>query len=543
MKLTLKKLLLTAFVVTSILTAAVGGLGLYNMNQINDASRAIYDRELMGLSYIKDAGIHRAAAARDWRTILIAKDEEARKKARAGLEGRFTKLEEVIEKADPLFISPEGRELIKQVREKHKNWLSATRALADAAEKEPYLALPAEFMATWKAQGQHAKETDELFDQLTANKEENALKTVGFIGSLYESSKWTLTVFVLFAFAAGISLGFLITRNVMRQIGGEPSYAGDLVKRIADGDMTVDIQLVKGDTTSLLYDMKKMTERLAGVVTEVRASCDSLATASEQVSATSGNLSNATSEQAASVEETTASIEQISSSITQNSDNSRVTSDISTKAARDAEEGGKAVASTVEAMRSIADKVMIIDDIAYQTNLLALNAAIEAARAGEHGKGFAVVATEVRKLAERSQEAAQEIGKLAESSVNVAEKAGTLLNKIVPDIKRTSDLVQEITAASDEQKSAGQQISLSMTQLSQITQQNASASEELAATAEEMNDHAAQLQNLVAFFKTSSQQMNRMSKPGHGKTKHVGSSVRANTSNAAAKTDDEFGEF
>lgn len=543
MKLTLKKLLLTAFVVTSILTAAVGGLGLYNMNQINDASQAIYDRELLGLSYIKEAGIQRALAARDWRALLLASDQEGRNKARKDLETRFSRLEEMIDKADPLFISPQGRELIKQVRDKHKNWLAGTRALADASEKQPYMVLPEEFLATWKVQRSYAKETDELFDQLTANKEENALKTVGFIESLYESSKWTLTVFVLFAFAAGISLGFLITRNVMRQIGGEPSYAGDLVKRIAEGDMTVDIQLAKGDTISLLYDMKKMTERLAGVVTEVRASCDSLATASEQVSATSGNLSNATSEQAASVEETTASIEQISSSITQNSDNSRVTSDISTKAARDAEEGGKAVASTVEAMRSIADKVMIIDDIAYQTNLLALNAAIEAARAGEHGKGFAVVATEVRKLAERSQEAAQEIGKLAESSVNVAEKAGTLLNKIVPDIKRTSDLVQEITAASDEQKSAGQQISLSMTQLSQITQQNASASEELAATAEEMNDHAAQLQNLVAFFKTSSQQMNRMSKPGHGKTRHGGSSVRPNTSNAVAKTDDEFGEF
>src|SRR5262245_57027727 len=191
----------------------------------------------------------------------------------------------------------------------------------------------------------------------------------------------------------------------------------------------------------------------------------------------------------------------MTASITENGESAKVTDGIAAQAAQQAAEGGEAVAQTVTAMRDIAKKIGIIDDIAYQTNLLALNAAIEAARAGEHGKGFAVVAGEVRKLAERSQVAAQEIGEMAGNSVAVAEKAGRLLGEIVPAIKKTSGLVQEIAAASQEQASGVEQVNTSMTQLNQLTQQNASSSEELAATAEEMSGQATSLQQLMAFFK------------------------------------------
>jgi uncharacterized membrane protein YdfJ with MMPL/SSD domain len=191
----------------------------------------------------------------------------------------------------------------------------------------------------------------------------------------------------------------------------------------------------------------------------------------------------------------------MTASITQNTENAKVTDNMATKSSSEAEQGGKAVKDTVEAMKSIAGKIGIIDDIAYQTNLLALNAAIEAARAGEHGKGFAVVAAEVRKLAERSQVAAQEIGELAGSSVKMAEQAGRLLDEMVPSIRKTSDLVQEIAASSQEQSQGVGQINGAMGQLNKATQQNASASEELAATAEEMGGQAAQLQELMEFFK------------------------------------------
>ena len=276
---------------------------------------------------------------------------------------------------------------------------------------------------------------------------------------------------------------------------------------LAEGDLT---HRITRDYAGLFGQVKtsanSTADNLTQVIGEVRAASDALSGAAGQVSATAQALSQAASEQAASVEQTTASIDVMSASIAQNSDNARVTDGMATKTNKEASEGGTAVGQTVSAMKQIASKIGIIDDIAYQTNLLALNAAIEAARAGEHGKGFAVVAAEVRKLAERSQLAAREIGDLAGSSVATAERAGKLLDEIVPSIQKTSELVQEIAAASSEQSESVVQIGGAMGQLSKATQQNASASEELAATSEELSGQAEQLQQSIAFFKTGSGQ-------------------------------------
>ncbi|WP_409525199.1 methyl-accepting chemotaxis protein [Nitrincola sp. MINF-07-Sa-05] len=316
----------------------------------------------------------------------------------------------------------------------------------------------------------------------------------------YETARTLLIGMTIVAFVLALLIALWIARSITRPIG----EAVKVAQSLADGDMMVNINVdSKDETGQLLAAMQTMVGKLSQIIGDVRGSADSLSSASEEVSATAQSMSQASSEQAASVEETSASVEQMGASINQNTENAKVTEGIASKAALEANQGGEAVKQTVSAMKTIADKIGIIDDIAYQTNLLALNAAIEAARAGEHGKGFAVVAAEVRKLAERSQVAAQEIGEVAKSSVGLAEEAGKLLEEIVPGINRTSDLVQEIAAASQEQSTGANQINTAMEQLNQITQQNASSSEELAATAEEMSGQAEQLQQLMAFFKVN----------------------------------------
>src|SRR5574342_343379 len=302
---------------------------------------------------------------------------------------------------------------------------------------------------------------------------------------------------------ASVLLAMIFGVRLSRSISKPMRALADAAERVASGDLASHVEIDRRDEVGQVADaINAMIARLLDVVSEVRTGAANLAAASAQVSATTQNLSRGTSEQAASGQETTSNIEQMNASISQNADNSRQMEQMASKGVKDGEESGHAVKETVTAMKSIAEKVSIIEEIAYQTNLLALNAAIEAARAGEHGKGFAVVATEVRKLAERAQKAAQEIGALAGTSVALAERSGRLIVDLVPAIKKTADLVQEVAAASQEQSTGVSQINKAMSQVDQVTQRNASAAEELASTAEEMTSQAESLQQLMAFFKT-----------------------------------------
>lgn len=335
------------------------------------------------------------------------------------------------------------------------------------------------------------------------------------------------------ALLLGTFVAIWIVRSILQQLGAEPTEVKYLADRIADGDLTMDLDKISANKLRGVYGaMVEMQRKMVEVVQQIQSNSHQISAAATQVSDTANSLSEATTEQAAGVEETSASIEEMGASISQNSENSQTTDKIASESSAAAQEGGSAVEETVTAMAQIAEKISIIEEISYQTNMLALNAAIEAARAGEHGKGFAVVAAEVRKLAERSQVAASEIGTLTTDSVKVAERAGMLLQKMVPDITKTAELVQEITAASEEQSSGVGQINSAMQQLDKVTQQNAASSEELAATAEEMQAQSETLKEIVSFFRLSS----------HSAREHLESGASAMKGKPRHRTEPSFVE-
>jgi methyl-accepting chemotaxis protein len=291
--------------------------------------------------------------------------------------------------------------------------------------------------------------------------------------------------------------GQLLT--AMRKMTRSVRKVSELTQGVSDGDLTVEIR-PRSEQDVMLHTLSNLTNRLRDVIENVQLSVTNVSSGSQALSSSSEEMSQGASEQAAAAEEASSSIEEMTANIRQNADNAQQTERIAVQATDDAQQGSVVVAQTVVAMKDIAEKILIIEEISRQTNLLALNAAIEAARAGEHGKGFAVVAAEVRKLAERSQKAAGEINELSTSSVAVAEEAGTLLAKMLPNIQKTAELVQEISAASREQDAGADQIAKSIQQLDGVIQQNASTSEEMASTAEQLNVQSGKLQTMISYF-------------------------------------------
>jgi len=343
-----------------------------------------------------------------------------------------------------------------------------------------------------------------LLQQLRKNTADSKAEMSGAFAravSMQRSSTLAMVILTLLIIAAMMAVAWYIARSVTQPL----LVVTEVATRLARGDLSAGASLRElgareDEIGSLQRATQQMSDRIVQIIGDIRTGADGVASAAGQVSSTAQTLSQGTSQQAASVEETTSSLEQMNASITQNADNSRRMEEMALRAAKDAEESGRAVDQTVNAMREIANRVSIIAEIAYQTNLLALNAAIEAARAGDQGRGFAVVATEVRRLAERSQTAAKEISGLVESSVKVAERSGSLLGELVPAIRRTAELVQEVSAASAEQAAGVNQVNRAMALVDQVTQRNASAAEQLSATAEEMAAQAETLQQTLDLF-------------------------------------------
>ncbi|MFZ5758272.1 MAG: methyl-accepting chemotaxis protein [Thermodesulfobacteriota bacterium] len=513
-------------------------IGAQGMMKINDNIERIVNTNNVRIEHINTMSSNLFFIFVNVRNIILNKDFEKRKeyverinKHRATYESSLKTVEEMTTSTDT-----KGFAVINEVKEAIK---------ADEAVNARIMALAmegkddeAEYVRT-KEGGPAERTLQEKVDSLLRHNMERNKERYEQAVTTYSASRTLMFGLGGAAVLVAILIAFFLTRSVLAQLGADPRELGEFAGLVAIGDLSREVILKTGDSSSVMAAMKKlidatnsitasakqiaqgnlmvdlkkrsdkdelmeslaaMVEKLKGVVMEVQVAADNVAAGSQQLSATAQHMSQGATEQAASAEEISSSMEEMASNIRQNTDNAMQTEKIAVKSATDAREGGKAVSETVAAMKQIATKISIIEEIARQTNLLALNAAIEAARAGEHGKGFAVVASEVRKLAERSQAAAGEISKLSTSSVAIAEEAGEMLNKMLPDIQRTAELVQEISAASKEQDAGAEQINKAIQQLDQVIQQNAGAAEEMASTTEELSSQAEQLKGTIAFF-------------------------------------------
>ncbi|HNN85582.1 MAG TPA: methyl-accepting chemotaxis protein [Accumulibacter sp.] len=483
-----------AFAAVLILLLGVAGIGFKRVGDLQaEISDLVQDknRKVRLANELNDI-VHVAAASR--LNMLILRNDEASHnelEQRAAASKRAT---EIIDTLAGLRDGEAGKAALAAIVQARAASNAMSGKLQEMIKAKEWDAAVSHFGKHYRpAQAAYLKAIGDFVGQQNERAEEVSRRAEGLVASTHVLIAGLAAAAVLL----GGALATWICLSITRPIDSALQVAGAL----AEGDLSVGIEADgKDELGQLLTAMQAMVGKLGTIIGEVLAAADNVSNASGQVSSTAVSLSQSTSEQAAAAEETSASIEEMSAAIVRNSENAKVTEGMAASAARQAGEGGAAVARTVEAMKSIAGKIGIVDDIAYQTNLLALNAAIEAARAGEHGKGFAVVAAEVRKLAERSQVAAQEIGRLARDSVGLAEGAGALLVEMVPSIRKVSDFVREIAAASHEQSTRVGQISSAMGHLNQATQQNASASEQLAATAEELGAQAVQLQELMDFF-------------------------------------------
>jgi len=511
--------LIAGFLFIVLLGSVVAAIGVVNLDRMNERAKRMYQEELLGVSYAKEANIDLVYIGRALRSALLASNEAQRGQLLGKVEEYRKWMRENLDQARPLFTKPEGRRVFAELDARLRQYDSDLNDLLEKIKSEPLQQQRATVDYLFTTFLPRAQVIDDQMTDLSKLKENNARAANLENKESYETSRALMIVLVILSALSGAGLGALITRSLTRQLGGEPRYAAEVAERIANGDLHAEVALRDGDQSSLLYAMRCMRDRLAAIVAEVRSGTDAIASASQQIAAGNLDLSSRTEEQASALEETASSMEELTSTVKQNAEHARQANTLAASASNVAGQGGTVVAQVVdtmaaidEASRKIVDIIGVIDGIAFQTNILALNAAVEAARAGEQGRGFAVVASEVRSLAQRSAAAAKEIKQLIGDSVSKVEagsklvnEAGGTMGEVVTSIQRVADIMGEIASASHEQTAGIEQINQAIVQMDTVTQQNAGMVEEAAAAAEALQTQAAKLADLVSVFKVGGQ--------------------------------------
>ncbi len=536
MRLTIKAKLAGAFAAVLAISLILGVVGVMKMSAVNDQSTVITENWMPSIDAIHSINTATSDLRAQQYTHITSTDPARMAEVEKDIAATLDTIKSERTKYEALISSDDERALYNQFAGKFENYLrdgermltfsrvNQNEAAAEAmrASKPLYDDLSADLLKLVNLNVDGGKAASVEGDKVFAEARTMFIALVvaglviGVVAALWISRTVTLGLRKVSTAIEAVAIGDLdqdikVTTNdeikdlvdTVDRMTANLRATAAMADEIAQGDLTVQPKPLS-DKDTLGLSLQSMVERLRGVVADALSAADNVSSGSQELSATSEQMSQGATEQAAAAEQASASMEEMAANIKQNADNAAQTEKISRQSAKDAELSGEAVTRAVDAMRTIADKIGIVQEIARQTDLLALNAAVEAARAGEHGKGFAVVASEVRKLAERSQTAAAEISAVSGDTVKAAQEAGDMLQRLVPDIRKTAELVSEISAACREQDVGANQINEAIQQLDKVTQQNAGASEEMSATSEELAAQAEELQASIAFFRTDS---------------------------------------
>lgn len=516
-KFSLKARLLAAFGAVALAGAVSGAAAVVGLKLVDAQADALYQKQLLGLSAIKDAEIHLIQVARFRAQFARAGDQAARDKFKGLFEQHLAATNEAIDRAAPALVTERDQKALQRVREDLLNYTPHGREFLDAIAKTAPPEVSPEIDHLNKVAIATFQTVTDGMDQLAKNKEGVGAAAAKNVHATYMNVRLMVIISSLFTVGLAIVLGQRLAARLAKQMGGEPGTAALIARNVALGDLTQVIDVSDMSKDSVLGSMQEMQQRLAQVVGGIRMAADSIATASSQIASGNLDLSRRTESQSSSLQEAAATMDQLASTVKSNADTAAQAAQMASTASEVALAGGDAVARVVNTMnditdssRKISDIIGVIDGIAFQTNILALNAAVEAARAGEQGRGFAVVATEVRLLAQRSGEAAREIKSLITASASrveagslQVEEAGRKMSDIVLHVKRVSDLLGEISVATREQTTGITQVGQAVGQLEQLTQQNAALVEESAAAAESLKQQADDLVQSVSLFRVA----------------------------------------